>query len=88
MMSPSSVLVGLLDVVSVIVENESELNQLPLQPFPVGVVIKSQSSCLSPFILYPEYHGQGLYQAVSLKTELSQRCYYGPASTSFILVKV
>ena len=45
------VLVGLIDVVATIVENGSEFDKFPLQSFPVGVVIKAQSSCLSPLIL-------------------------------------
>jgi hypothetical protein len=57
-MTSPSVLVGLVDVVSVIFENGFELGKFPLQPFPVGVVIDPQAFCFSSFILQSEYHVQ------------------------------
>jgi hypothetical protein len=67
-MTSPSVLVGLVDVVSVIFENGSELGKFPLQTFPVGVVIDPQAFCFSSFILQSEYHVQVIV------TEMIGRC--------------
>jgi hypothetical protein len=57
-MTSPSVLIGLVDVVSVIFENGFELGKFPLQSFPVGIVIDPQAFCFSCFILQSEYHIQ------------------------------